>query len=289
MRRSGWVGLFVLFLVTAWVLVLSGDAMAQKKGGGKGGKSGGKGKSGETAKGSEQKGKAGDVEEQEGAEEQEKKMEKKGEGGGKGKGEGKGKKSGDMESEGGKGKMKAYKPKGLSDKEMKGWEGGSPPGWSMGTKKGWEGADAPPGKMKKGDEAKLEKAKERVRTRIREHEGKGEMEQKQLEESAGRSIEGAARSGVPVEHAEKAVEKGIDRGMKGEEIEKMTRAMAYGADKNTDYDELGKFMDKKMTEGERGDELAMSVYKEIDDKNAVKQQEKKEEKLPWYKRWFKRN
>ena len=143
--------------------------------------------------------------------------------------------------------------------------------------------------VKKGDEAKLEKAKERIRNRVREHEGKGEMERKQLEESATRSIEGAARKGVPVEHAEKTVEKGIDRGMKGEEIEKMTRAMAYGADKGTDYEELGKFMDRKMVEGERGDDLAMSVYKEIDDKHALKQQEKMEEKLPWYKRWFKRN
>ncbi|MCK4350768.1 MAG: hypothetical protein KAX13_07910 [Candidatus Krumholzibacteria bacterium] len=242
MRRSGRFGLFVLFLVTAWVLMFSCDAMAQKKGGGKGGQSRGKGKSGETAKDSKQKG-----------------------------------------------KTKAYKPKGLSDEEMKQWEGGTPPGWSMGTKKGWEGTGAPPGKMKKGDEAKLEKAKERIRNRVREHEGKGEMERKQLEESATRSIEGAARKGVPVEHAEKTVEKGIDRGMKGEEIEKMTRAMAYGADKGTDYEELGKFMDRKMAEGERGDDLAMSVYKEIDDKHAVKQQEKMEEKLPWYKRWFKRN
>jgi hypothetical protein len=254
MRKSGWLGIFVLFVVTAWVLTFSADALAQKKGGGKGK---GKGKSGQTAKGSEQQKKAGDVEEKEGE---------------KVKGEGKGKKM-------------AYKPKGLSEEEMKGWEGGSPPGWSQGTKKGWEGAGAPPGKMKKGDEAKLEKAKERIRNRVREHEGKGEMERKQLEEHAERSVEGAARSGVPVEHAERAVEKGLDRGMTGEEIEKMTRAMAYGADKNTDYGKLEKFMDKKMAEGERGDELAMSVYKGIDEK----QVEKKEEKLPWYKRWFRRD
>ena len=74
MKKSGWFGLFVLFLVTAWVLTLSCDAMAQKKGGGKGGQSRGKGKSGETAKGSEQKGKTGDVEEKEGAQKQQKEL-----------------------------------------------------------------------------------------------------------------------------------------------------------------------------------------------------------------------
>ena len=66
--------------------------------------------------------------------------------------------------------------------------------------------------------------------------------------------------------------------------------MAYGADKETNYDELGRFMDRKMAEGERGDELAMSVYKEIDDKQAEKQQTKEEpKKKPWYKRIFKRD
>lgn len=274
MKRSVWFGLLVIFLLAAFVLTLSDDAVAQKKGGGKG-----KGKSGQTTKDAEQKKKADEVGEKEGEEIQEKEMEQEK----KGKGGGKGEKSGEMEE--GKGKKKAYKPKGLSEEEMKGWEGGSPPGWSQGTKKGWEGAGAPPGKMKKGDEAKLEKAKERIRTRVREHEGKGEMERKQLEEHAERSIEGAARSGVPIEHAEKTVEKGIERGMTGEEIEKVTRAMAYGADKNTDYGKLEKFMDKKMAEGEKGDELAMSVYKEIDEKGV----EKKEEKLPWYKRWFRRD
>ena len=138
---------------------------------------------------------------------------------------------------------------------------------------------------------KLEKAKERIRKRIRTHEGTGEMERKQLEERAMRSIEGAARSGVPVEQAEKTVEKSIERGMSGEEIEKVTRAMAYGADKDVDYDALGRFVDRKMEEGERGDELAMSVYKEIDDRSAEKQLEKKEpeKKVPWYKRIFRRD
>lgn len=272
MRRISRI--FPVIFVAIFVIVLAGDAWAQKRGG-KGGTQPRK-KSEETAKEAERKTEeAGESIDAESAQKKQK-------------GEGGKKESGEKGS--GKAKMAKYRPKGLSDEEMKQWEGGSPPGWSMGTKKGWGEGDTPPGKMKKGDEAKLVQAKERIRNRIRTHEGKGETERKQLEESAERSIEGAVRKGVPVEHAERTVEKGIERGMSGEEIEKVTRAMAYGADKDTDYEELGRFMDRKMDEGEHGDELAMSMYREIDDRHAEKLEKKgePEKKLPWYKRIFRR-
>jgi hypothetical protein len=278
---------FVAIFIALCVTVLASDVQAQKRGGkGQSGK-----KSDEAAKEAGRKAEETAEKAGKGAEEatrgEAESVEQKQQGK---KGKGKGGKVDEAEEGGGKVKKIKYKPKGMSEEDMKQWESGNPPGWSMGTKKGWGEGDAPPGKMKKGDEAKLEKAKERIRNRIRTHEGKGEMERKQLEESAERSIDGAARKGVPVEHAEKTVEKGIERGMSGEEIEKVTRAMAYGADKDTDYDELGRFTDRKMDEGERGDELAMSVYKEIDDKQAVKQQTKEEpKKSPWYKRIFKRD
>ena len=286
MKRYGWYGIFIALFVAACVTLLASDIHAQKRGGKSSGKGQSRKKSDETAKETgrkaeetaEEAGKAAEEAVKGEAEAAQKKQ------------KGKKGKEGTGEKDSGKAKMAKYKPKGLNEKQMKQWEGGSPPGWSMGTKKGWGEGDAPPGKMKKGDEAKLEKAKERIRNRIRTHEGKGEMERKQLEESAERSIEGAAREGVPIEHAEKTVEKGIERGMKGEEIEKVTRAMAYGADKDTDYEELGRFMDRKMDEGESGDELAMSVYKEIDDRHAEGKQTKEEpkKKEPWYKRIFKR-
>lgn len=272
MKNKRFFGFFLAIAVVACVMFVAGDLWAQKRGGKGGSSDQQRKKSEEAVKETQRKAEEAAKEE---AEQQ------------------KGKKG---EAE--KGKKLEYKPKGLSEEDMKQWEGGNPPGWSMGTKKGWEGADAPPGKMKKGDEAKLEQAKERIRNRIRTHEGKGETERKQLEECAERSIEGAVRSGVPVEQAEKTVEKGIERGMTGEEIEKVTRAMAYGADKETDYDELGTFMDKKMEEGERGNELAMSMYKKIDEQQAEKpqvQEEVKEKtkvetkKKPWYKRIFGRD
>ena len=283
--------MFVALFVAVCVTVLASDVQAQKRGGKGGGKDQQRKKSEETAKetarkaeeATEEAGRTAEESAKNEAESAEQKQQSK-------KSKGKGGTADEREAAAGKVKMVKYKPKGLSEDEMKKWEGGSPPGWSMGTKKGWGEGGVPPGKMKKGDEAKLEQAKERIRNRIRTHEGKGEMERKQLEECAERSIEGATRGGVPVEHAEATVEKGIERGMNGEEIEKVTRAMAYGADKETDYEELGRFMDRKMDEGERGDELAMSVYKEIDDRHAEKQQIKEEpKKKPWYKRIFKRN
>jgi hypothetical protein len=291
--------LLLVFSVTVCMVLLTSDIQAQKRGGKSGGKSRSGKKSEEAAKetarkakeAAEEAGKAGETAKGEAGSVQQKQKGKGGAEDAEQKDAKKGGKAGEAGQGAGKIKKVKYKPKGLSEEEMGQWEGGSPPGWSMGTKKGWDGAGAPPGKMKKGDEAKLEKAKERIRNRIRTHEGKGEMERKQLEESAERSIEGAARKGVPVEHAERTVEKGVERDMSGEEIEKVTRAMAYGADKDTDYEELGRFMDRKMDEGERGDELAMSVYKEIDDRHAEKLQEKKEpeKKVPWYKRIFKRD
>lgn len=200
-----------------------------------------------------------------------------------------------------------YKPKKLKKEDEVEWEGGNPPGWSKGTKTGWGGSGAPPGQTKKVDkgsgenekryppEAKdwdkkkreewdkeLENAKERVRKKTRQRKGTTEDD----EESAVRSVEGAAREGVPVEQAEETVEKAIDRGMNGEEIEKVTRAMSYGADNNVDYEKLDSFVKKKIESGEGGDELAVSIYKEVDSGTLEKVEE---EKKPWWKRIFGRN
>ncbi|HSG28415.1 MAG TPA: hypothetical protein VLA34_08030 [Candidatus Krumholzibacterium sp.] len=204
-------------------------------------------------------------------------------------------------------KKDQYRPKKLKVREEAEWEGGTPPGWSRGTKTGWSGEGAPPGKMKEdakgggmleksyppgaGDwseadrqkwDSRLEEAKERVRVRTRQREGATEEDV----ESAVRSVEGAAREGVPVERAESSVRKAVDRSMRGEEIEKVTRAISYGADKNVDYGKLDEFIDRRMESGERGDDLAVSIYKEVDSGNLEKAPE---EKLPWWKRMFRRN
>ena len=200
-----------------------------------------------------------------------------------------------------------YKPKKLKEKAKMEWEGGTPPGWSRGEKSGWSGTGAPPGKMKKNEnhnkeikkqyppgsenwkenkkkkwDKSLDKTKERIRSKARQRKETTE----EYEESAVRSVEGAAREGVPIERAETIVEKAIERDMKGEEIEKLTRAISYGADKNVDYEKLDSFISKKVDSGERGDELAISIYKKVDSGSMEKV---KEEKESWYKRIFKRN
>ena len=288
MKRFAWFGLLIVLFAASGTIAASGDAQAQKRGGKSGGKAVDQKAAEQTMKKAEQK--KGETAEEKGEAEEKGKAEKK-----------------------------TYQPKKLNAEEMKQWQGGTPPGWTEGAKKGWGEGATPPGEMKKGEEplgqmkkadppqwqkwdenkkqewqGKLEQAKERIRTRIRENEGKGETNRiensKEYEGSAVGSVEGAARMGVPVEHAEAAVQKGIERGMTGEEIEKMTRAMSYGADKGTNYDELGAFVDGKMAEGERGDELAGSIYKKIDDRSAeqpVKEQTETK-KEPWYKRLFKR-
>jgi hypothetical protein len=104
------------------------------------------------------------------------------------------------------------------------------------------------------------------------------------EESATISIERAAREGVPIKPVEKTVNRAITRGMGGRDIEKVTRAMSYGADKDTDYNKLDQFIENKINEGERGDDLAISIYKEIDKRHAAKQEEPVEKS--WWKRFF---
>ncbi len=201
-----------------------------------------------------------------------------------------------------------YRPKKLKKNEHSEWETGSPPGWSRGKKTGWEGAGTPPGKTTEGSidthrkyppgsedwdgpkkekwDRNLEEAKERVRVKVRQREGATQED----EESAVRSVEGAAREGVPVERAERTVNRAIERDLSGEEIEKVTRAISYGADKNVDYEKLDTFIEKKIDSGERGDDLALSVYKEVDSGTMEKTEEKAEEKkTSWWKRVFKRN
>lgn len=208
------------------------------------------------------------------------------------------------------GAKKHYRPKGLSEEQMKGWRDGSPPGWGRGGKTGWGEAGAPKGQQKKAGKGKMKAPRypagagewgaqekedfdrriERARDRVREKALTREGIDEGAVESAEISVEEAAREGVPIEQAESSVSKAIDAGMSGVEIEQMTRAMAYGADKNVDYGELGSFVGTKIEDGERGDDLAVSIYEEVDRMEAQAppepEQPTQEKKTPWYKRIF---
>lgn len=196
-----------------------------------------------------------------------------------------------------------YTPRGMSEKDMMDWTDGNPPGWSRGNKTGWGGAGMPPGQMKKyGENAligiyprgsdtwdvrrkedwqnSLEQSRVRILERIRTRAGMSRED----EESVIFSLGWAAREGVPLRYIETTMNRAIARGMRGPDIEKATRAMSYGADRNTDYDRLDRLIERKTNEGERGDELALSIYREIDEQQAGKPEETVE--VSWWKRLF---
>jgi len=155
--------------------------------------------------------------------------------------------------------MKEHGEQGLMDIYPRGSEN-----WDIRRKEDWQ--------------SKLEQSRVRILERIRTREGMSRED----EESAIFSLGRAVRDGVPPEHVEVTINRAITRGMRGRDIEKVTRAMSYGADKNTDYDRLNRLIEKKMNEGETGDELALSIYKEIDEQQAGKPEE------PVTRSWWRR-
>lgn len=195
-----------------------------------------------------------------------------------------------------------YRPRAMTNDDLTEWTDGNPPGWSQGEKTGWQGAGAPPGQIKNYEreilrgyppgsedwdtrrkaawDSKLEQSRVRILERIRTRERTSPEDEK----SAMLSIEGAAREGVPLGNAEATINKAIARGMRGRDIEKVTRAMSYGADKGTDYNSLNQFVETKMNEGEAGNDLALSIYKEIDEQHAARL--KTPVKKSWWKRLF---
>ena len=175
-------------------------------------------------------------------------------------------------------------PPGLSKEEQAEWKDGRPPGWSRGEKQGWKGADVPPGLAKKvghlppglaksvppgwgkwndekkeGWEKEIEEARVRVRARAKELK---DFSDEDLD-SALVSVQAAARKGVPIRHARGLVEKAMEKGIKGRGLETASRGVAYGVGKEIDFDQLGKFVHRKLDEGLRDDELSIEIYKEI--------------------------
>ncbi|MBU3958941.1 MAG: hypothetical protein KKE91_03680, partial [Candidatus Omnitrophica bacterium] len=99
------------------------------------------------------------------------------------------------------------------------------------------------------------------------------------------SLEIPSRVGVPIEDAEDIVQTAMDKGLKGEAIDKLTRAVSYGVGREVKFDQLGKFVNERLKEGLRDEELAVEVYKEVQRRQEEKakirktiQEEKKKEK-----------
>jgi len=171
--------------------------------------------------------------------------------------------------------------------ENKGWKGDvnpgnygksgqMPSGWSRGDKEGWKGAGMPPGlekktppgwekwnnNKKKGWEKRLENALGNIRKGAKNKKG---FSKKDLD-SALVSVEAAAREGVPVKNSRKLVELAMNKGIQGTALETLSRATSSGVGKDIDFGKLNKFVEKKLDDGLRNDELLNEIYKEIDNR-----------------------
>lgn len=213
----------------------------------------------------------------------------KGKSPGKGKGENKGwtgdvnpgndGKSGQLPSGWSRGDKDGWKgavmPTGLA-KKPSGMSKENPPGWSHGDKDGWKGAGMPPGlekktppgwekwnnNKKKGWEKRLENALGNIRKGAKNKKG---FSKKDLD-SALVSVEAAAREGVPVKNSRELVELAMNKGIQGTAIETLSRATSSGVGKDIDFGKLNKFVEKKLDDGLRNDELLNEIYKEIDNR-----------------------
>ena len=114
-----------------------------------------------------------------------------------------------------------------------------PPGWKKGKKEGWE-TELPPG-WKKWDGAKRrqwEHGLNRAKSTVRKHA------EARLN-AALRTLEMAARKGVPLHHAEETAKAGLDRGLGP-----------------FDFEPLGKFVVERVKAGVKGQDLAKAIHQE---------------------------
>jgi hypothetical protein len=178
-----------------------------------------------------------------------------------GKGKGKGKKHGEEEG---------WMPPGLSKEEKGKWSDGRPPGWSKGKKTGWEGRDYPPGfdKWDKGEQEKwqedLAAAEKEAGDRIRDRDRKRKKSKQRMDadaESVCLSVRHTARAGIPIDQTAALVKKGIEKGMTSEDIERMTRAVAYATTHGTAAEETVRYTEKVMDGTVRGEDIALDVYR----------------------------
>ncbi|MFQ6066343.1 MAG: hypothetical protein ACE5K3_03575 [bacterium] len=188
------------------------------------------------------------------------------------------------------------RPPGWKQGEKKGWfsdvplglakkEGWVPPGWSKGEKEGWM-KSFPPGweKRRKKEQSSWINNLNAAKDSIKRKGKRVGFSQEEIEQ-ASTSLELASRIGVPIEHAKDIVQSAMDKGLRGLAIEKVTRAVSYGVGREVKFDQLGKFVNEKLTEGLKGEELALEIYIEIqrrqEEKTKVRkaiQEEKKKKK-----------
>ena len=164
-------------------------------------------------------------------------------------------------------------PAGLSENEKQEWKNGQPPGWSRGKKTGWRGGKMPPGLAKKQNPHEWSTwTKEQQNTWGNALSRIQELIRNKADKTAWEtmiySVESAARRGVPTQQLETVTNQSMKRKLSATDYEQMTRAMAYGVGKNTDFPGLAKFVNTRIDQGARGNELAVQIYKEIANRSA---------------------
>jgi len=168
---------------------------------------------------------------------------------------------------------KIYIPSGLSKEERAEWKNGIPPGWID-----WSKAELVDGKLTpkvidrnppgwdKWDKEKKKEWKKSMNNAVRIVRMKVKMEKKLNPEELNSiviSVKSAIQCGVPVSTAENVVLTCFKKGMKPGDIEKVSRAFAYGAGKDIDFGKVEKYLNLKLSQSIDINTLAKEIYKKI--------------------------
>ncbi len=167
----------------------------------------------------------------------------------------------------------SWLPPDLSQQERQEWKDGRPPGWSRGLKTGWGRKGCPPGLAKKGrcqphavargSAAQQKTWLDALREAI-ERLGKWGRERKlssAVLDAVLIGFEGAARHGVPIPTAEALVMASAERGLTPHGIEVITRALAYGAERNAAAANLDAFARQGLGAGAAPEAIALGLYR----------------------------
>ena len=82
------------------------------------------------------------------------------------------------------------------------------------------------------------------------------------------SVNETVNAGVPVDQVVTLVQKSIDIDMSGEDIERVTRAVAQGVSQGSDAEAVVGHAEKVLDGNVKGEDVALSIYKWIEKKTA---------------------
>ncbi len=105
---------------------------------------------------------------------------------------------------------------------------------------------------------------------MRAKDKSGKKHNKAEMDSACIALEQGATAGIPIKEVDGVVEKGLEKGLKGKELQATTRAMAHGARQGLETASMAAFVHQKLDEGLRGDALSTQIESEIERRHADK-------------------